>query len=150
MDDEDVVRLRRVTGRLARQFSASAAGEGLTPSQASVLGQIVARGPLSLARLGELAGYSPAMVSRAVGRLRAMSLITRSPGPSDLRTASVTVTASGTLIYQRIQERQTASVSRCLALLDDSRAAALLDALPVLEELDGLLSGPARLRHARP
>ena len=37
MDDETVIRLRRVILRLARQLNAASAGEGLTPTQASVL-----------------------------------------------------------------------------------------------------------------
>ena len=46
MDDEDVIRLRRTIARLARHFNASSTGEGLTPSQASVLGLIVGAGTL--------------------------------------------------------------------------------------------------------
>jgi DNA-binding MarR family transcriptional regulator len=140
MDDEDVIRLRRVVVRLARQFNTSSTGEGLTPSQSSVLGLIVSRGPLLLADLGELEGLNPTMVSRVVGRLHEMNLITRNPGPSDLRTASVAATATGILVCQRIQKRQTDTVSRCLRLLDSSRETTLLEALPVLEELDAIRS----------
>jgi DNA-binding MarR family transcriptional regulator len=139
MDDEDVIRLRRTIVRLARQFNTSSTGEGLTPSQSSVLGLIVSRGPLGLAELGDLEGLNPTMVSRVVGRLHEMNLITRNPGPSDLRTASVAATATGTLVCKRIQRQQTDMVSRCLRLLDSSREATLLEALPVLEELDGIL-----------
>jgi len=139
MDDEDVIRLRRIIVRLARQLNASSTGEGLTPSQPSVLGLIVARGPLSLANLGNLEGLNPTMLSRVVGRLHATNLITRSPGSSDLRTASVTATATGTLTGKRIQEQQRAVVSRCLELLDNSRETVLIEALPVLEELAGML-----------
>ena len=48
MDDDGVTRLRRVIARLARQLNSSATGQGLTPSQASVLALVVARGPVSL------------------------------------------------------------------------------------------------------
>ena len=41
MDADRVTRLRGVIGRLARQLNASSTGEGLTPSQASVLGKDV-------------------------------------------------------------------------------------------------------------
>ena len=37
MDDDGVIRLRRVISKLARQLNASSTGAGLTPSQASVL-----------------------------------------------------------------------------------------------------------------
>jgi len=143
MDDEDVIRLRRTIARLARHFNASSTEDGLTPSQASVLGLIVARGPLSLADLGDIEGLNPTMVSRVVGRLHAMNLIIRIPGPSDLRKASVTATATGTLTCKRIQQQQTAAVSRSLELLDNSRGTVLLQALPVLEELAGVLQRTA-------
>ena len=56
IDEEMAIRLRRVIGKLARQLNASSTGAGLTPSQASVLGLIVARGPLSLVELGQARG----------------------------------------------------------------------------------------------
>ena len=143
MDDENVIRLRRTIVRLARQFGAASTGEGLTPSQSSVLGLIVAQGPLSLAHLGDLEGLNPTMASRVVGRLHAMNLITRNPDPSDLRTASVTATTTGTLTCKRIQRQQTVMVSRCLELLGDSRETVLLEALPALEELAGILQRTA-------
>ena len=43
MDDETVIRLRRVVLRLARQLNAASVGEGLTPTQASVLGIVTHR-----------------------------------------------------------------------------------------------------------
>ena len=73
MDDDGAIRLRRVIGKLARQLNASSTGAGLTPSQASVLGLIVARGPMSLADLGELEGLNPTMLSRVIGGCRRCS-----------------------------------------------------------------------------
>ena len=140
MDDEGVIRLRRIIVRLARQFNSSSTGEGLTPSQSSVLGLIVGRGhPVSLAELGDLEGLNPTMLSRVVSRLHTMNLITRIPDPSDLRAASVTATSTGTLIYNRIKKRQTAVISRFLEHLDDSEDTVLLEALPTLEKLAEML-----------
>ena len=135
MDDDGVTRLRRVIGRLARQLNASSTGEGLTPSQSSVLGLIVGRGPLSLTELADLEGLNPTMLSRVVGQLQVMNLITRIPDPSDLRTASVAVTAEGARINDRIKAQRAAVVSRCLALLPASEETALVAALPALEAL---------------
>ena len=49
MDDDTVTRLRRVVLKLARQLNAASREEGLTPTQASVLGIATTRGPFSLA-----------------------------------------------------------------------------------------------------
>ena len=70
MDNDTVIRLRRVVLKLARQLNAASREEGLTPTQASVLGIATVRGPLSLAELTELEGINPTMLSRVVGALR--------------------------------------------------------------------------------
>jgi DNA-binding MarR family transcriptional regulator len=135
MDDEGAIRLRRVVLKLARQLNASSTGEGLTPSQASVLGLIVARGPLGLTDLGELEQINPTMLSRVIGRLVEMELITRTPDPADLRSVSVVTTTAGRRIDKKIKARRAAAVSHCLELLPAGEVAALTDALPVLENL---------------
>jgi DNA-binding MarR family transcriptional regulator len=149
MDDEGVIRLRRIIVKLARQFNASATGEGLTPSQSSVLGLIVGLGcPVSLAELGDLEGLNPTMLSRVVGRLYAMNLITRTPNPSDLRAVSVTATSTGALVYDHIKKQQAAVVSRCLERLDDPEQKVLLAALSALEELAEMLQRIAAIHEA--
>ena len=134
MDDEGAIRLRRVIVKVARQLNASSTGEGL-PSQASVLGLIVARGPMSLPDLGELEGINPTMLSRVIGRLVTMSLIDRIPDPADLRSVSVVSTAAGRRIDRQIKARRAAAVSQCLELLPASDVSALTKALPALENL---------------
>ena len=109
MDDEGAIRLRRVITKLARQLNASSTGAGLTPSQASVLGLIVARGPLGLTDLGELEGINPTMLSRVIGRLVEMDLITRTPDPADMRSVSVVSTPSGRSVDTKIKTRRAAA-----------------------------------------
>ncbi len=135
MDDAAAIRLRRVIGKLARQLNASSTGAGLTPSQASVLGLIVARGPLGLGELADLEGLNPTMLSRVIGRLQSMAMIERIPDPADLRSVSVASTATGRRTDKQIKARRAAAVSRCLDLLEPTQVAALGQALPALEEL---------------
>jgi DNA-binding MarR family transcriptional regulator len=135
MDEDGAIRLRRVIIKLARQLNASSTGEGLTPSQASVLGLIVARGPMSLPDLGELEGINPTMLSRVIGRLVDMQLIDRIPDPADLRSVSVVGTTAGRRVDKQIKARRAAAVSQCLELLPADEVAALTAALPVLEDL---------------
>jgi DNA-binding MarR family transcriptional regulator len=135
MDEDSAIRLRRVIGHLARQLNASSTGAGLTPSQASVLGLIVARGPLSLMELGKLEGLNPTMLSRVISRLAAMDLINRIPDPEDLRSASVVSLAAGRRVDQQIKARRAAAVSECMQSLGADDVAALTSALPAMERL---------------
>jgi DNA-binding MarR family transcriptional regulator len=144
MDDDGVTRLRRVIARLARQLNSSATGEGLTPSQASVLALVVARGPVSLGELAALEGLNPTMLSRVVGKLQSMELIRRIPDPADLRSASVESTVAGQATDQRVKAQRAAVVSRCLELLDKEQESAITAALPALEALAGKLQRSAR------
>jgi len=147
MDDDGVIRLRRVISKLARQLNASSTGAGLTPSQASVLAVIVARGPVSLADLADLEGLNPTMLSRVVSKLQSMGLIDRIPDPADLRSASVVSTAEGKRIDQQIKARRAAAVSECLTQLTADQVASLTEALPALEALadpDPVPPRPAR------
>lgn len=136
MDAEDVSRLRAVISRLARQLNATSTGEGLTPTQASVLGLVSFRGPLGLAELTELEGLNPTMLSRVVRKLDEDGLIERLPDPSDLRAVRVAVTSAGRLVNDRIRALRTQAVSDCLGRLPEHTGKELLSALPALEALE--------------
>ncbi|WP_344309991.1 MarR family winged helix-turn-helix transcriptional regulator [Fodinicola feengrottensis] len=127
--------MRGVIGKLARQLNTSATGEGLTPTQASVLGLISGRGPLGLAELAELEGVNPTMLSRVVGKLTELELIHRIPDPADARAARVEVTPTGKKTHDRIKARRAAVVSECLDRLPVQTTRTLLEALPALEAL---------------
>jgi len=145
MDDDTVIRLRRVVLRLARQLHAASVGEGLTPTQASVLGVATTRGPLSLAELTEIEGLNPTMLSRAVGKLDSFGLIRRLRNPDDSRAARVEVTPEGQRVYQRITAQRSAIISECVAGLPADQEAALVAALPALENLaEGLRAAVRR------
>ncbi len=150
MDQDTVIRLRRVVLRLARQLNAASADEGLTPTQASVLGITTARGPLSLAELIEAEGLNPTMLSRVVGKLDSFGLIRRLRDPDDSRAARVEVTPEGQRTYQRIAAQRAAIISECVAGLARDQEAALVAALPALENLAEDLRGAVRRARAEP
>jgi DNA-binding MarR family transcriptional regulator len=135
MDVELVARLRGVIGRLARQLNDTSTGEGLTPTQYSVLGLVRRRGPLGLAELAELEGLNPTMLSRIVRVLDENGLIRRRPDPSDLRAARVEITPDGELVHERVREHRTRVLSDCLALLPPETAGILLETVPAMEAL---------------
>ena len=144
VDMESATRLRRVIGRLSRQLVASATGEGLTPSEASVLGQVATRGPLSLAELIDLEGLNPTMLSRVVGALDSAGLLRRIRNPEDLRVGLVEITPEGMKVHNRVTEARNAIVLESAEQLSARKEAALLRALPALEELAEELRSRAR------
>jgi DNA-binding MarR family transcriptional regulator len=135
MEQDTVIRLRRVVLRLARQLHAASADEGLTPTQASVLAITIFRGPISLAELIEIEGLNPTMLSRVVGKLDSFGLIRRLRDPDDFRAARVEVTPEGQATYERIAAQRAAVISECVAGLPPDQEAALVAALPALENL---------------
>lgn len=142
VDADTVVRLRRVIMRLSRAFNDAATHEGLTPAQASVLLVTAVRGPVALADLAAIEHLNPTMLSRVVGKLDAEGLLRRRPNPADQRAALVEVTDDGATIAKRVSDARTAAVAAVLDRLPPDRAAAVLAALPALEELaTGLLEG---------
>lgn len=147
VDNEAVVHLRRVVGRLARHLNAEATGEGLTPSQASVLGQIVVNGPLGVGRLSQIEGLNPTMLSRVIGKLDQSGLIVRRQGPDDLRAVWVECTPAGRRLSERIRKRRTETLSRCVERLPAGHAQSIVAALPALE---ALVSELERLEAAEP
>ena len=155
MDSDTVIRLRRVVLKLARQLNAASREEGLTPTQASVLGIATMRGPLSLSELTELEGINPTMLSRVIGTLDEYGLMKRLRDPDDFRAARVEVTPKGRDVYQRITAQRSAVISESVTGLAADQQAALGAALPALENLaedlrDTVRRGRDRLRDAPP
>ena len=107
----------------------------VTLATASVLGIITNRGPLGLTELTEIEGLNPTMLSRVVGKLDSFGLIRRLRDPDDFRAARVEVTPEGRQTYQRIAAERAAIVSERVAGLPAEQEAALVAALPALENL---------------
>ena len=124
MDNDTVIRLRRVVLKLARQLNAASREEGLTPTQASVLGITTIRGPHSLAELTELEGINPTMLSRVIGKLDSFGLIKRLRDPDDFRAARVEVTPKGRDVYERITAQRSAVISQSVTGLPAVQQAA--------------------------
>ena len=135
MDAELVARLRGVIHRLARELNDTSTGEGLTPTQYSVLALVRNRGPLGLAELTELEGLNPTMVSRIIKVLDERELIRRMPDPHDMRAARLVATELGEQVHGRVREQRTQVLCECLGQLPAETADALLAAVPAMEAL---------------
>lgn len=135
MDAENVTRMRRVIGRLARLLNAAPVSENLTPTQASVLGLVAHRGPIGMTELAEIEGLNPTMLSRVVAKLVEDGLVSRLPDPADQRAVQLAATDRGHDVHERIIDSRTETVAKILDGLSPDVTAALLDALPALEAL---------------
>jgi DNA-binding MarR family transcriptional regulator len=135
VDAENVTRLRRVIGRLARLLNAAPVSENLTPTQASVLGLVAYRGPIGMTELADIEGLNPTMLSRVVAKLVDDGLATRLPNPADQRAVQLEATDAGQDVHLRIIKSRTETVARILDGLSPDVTDALLDALPALEAL---------------
>jgi DNA-binding MarR family transcriptional regulator len=135
VDAEDVTRMRRVIGRLARLLNAAPVSENLTPTQASVLGLVAHRAPIGMTELAELEGLNPTMLSRVVAKLADDDMVRRLTNPADQRAVQLEATTRGHDVHQRILAFRTATVAAILDGLSPDVTEALLDALPALEAL---------------
>jgi len=140
LDPDTVERLRAAIGRLSRRLRTTRAGWGLTQSQISVLFTVLRRGPLGLSELAEIEALNPTMLSRIVGELCQQGLLRRAARADDRRAATVSATARGRRLRERINRERAHALGEQLALLDAEAQELLWAALPALEELAGRLS----------
>jgi DNA-binding MarR family transcriptional regulator len=120
----------RFTRRLRHQ-----AGDDLSPSLVSVLACLERKGPLTLGELATLEHVKPPSVTRMIAALEGRELVRREADPGDGRVSRVSTTTNGSRTLQCSRTRKTAYLAKRLATLNDEDAAALTEALAVLERL---------------
>jgi DNA-binding MarR family transcriptional regulator len=135
VDKDSAARLHDSVARLARRFNVSATQQGLSPTQASILGLIVTKGPIALPDLVRIEGVHPTMLSRVVSKLVDAGLIHRFADPADLRSILVKATRNGVAVRRRISAERAAVVQACVAGLSPDEASMLERALSALEAL---------------
>jgi len=135
LDPESVERLRAAVGRLSRRLRDVPSGASLTPSQLSVLFTVARRGPLGISELAELEAINPTMLSRIVAQLCHDGLLVREARDDDRRAATVSATARGRRLRERVHRERARALGELIATLDGEQRAALEAALPALEEL---------------
>ena len=122
VEQETVERLRAALGMTSRYLRTTDAGEGLTPTELSILATISRRGSLRLTELAEIERVNPTMLSRIAARLAEAHLISREADADDRRAARVEATAAGRALHERIRAQRTASLAAHLDELPDDDA----------------------------
>ena len=142
LDTEAADRLRGAIAKLSRRLRLTVAGSELTPSQITILFTVVRLGPLGLSELAAIEGINPTMLSRMVAQLCQLGLIRRESRADDRRAATVTATAAGRRLRERVHRERARALASYVEELDAHAQAALLAALPALEQLAARM--PAR------
>ena len=128
-------RLRLTMGRLGRRLVHTHPDAGMTPSRLTALGALEAAGPLRIGGLAEILGTSPPTTSRLVEVLYERGLVTRTPDPDDHRATRIALTAEGAALLHALRRCTTDALARRIDDLTGDRRAALVAALPVLEQI---------------
>ncbi|HEY4269121.1 MAG TPA: MarR family transcriptional regulator [Galbitalea sp.] len=139
MNRDEATRLWAIVIRLSRKLNATAADEGLTPTESSVLALLVRDGPLTIGFVTKYEGLHPTMVSRVVGRLVRLGLISRTQDRSDQRTAIVTTTVQGHDVVRRIRAARSQIVGTALDRLPAGQQSNIIRAIAALEDFSRTL-----------
>lgn len=130
----DVARLRMAIARVSRRLRRHELA-GLTPTQLSALATVERAGPLRLGDLAAAEGIAPSTLTRLVTALEDGGHVQRCPVPEDARASTLTITAQGRAVLERIRQESTSLLADRLRTLTSEQLAALAAALPALEQL---------------
>jgi DNA-binding MarR family transcriptional regulator len=126
--------LRLVITRTARRLRQEA-GTDLGPSQTAALATIDRHGPLTPSELARMERIQRPTATRIVARLEEAGLVERVADPSDRRSFTVSATAEGSALMNKLRTRKNAYLARRLRGLDESDLATLERAAAILEDL---------------
>ncbi|HYY19862.1 MAG TPA: MarR family winged helix-turn-helix transcriptional regulator [Streptosporangiaceae bacterium] len=130
----DATRLRVAIARLSRRLRRHELA-GLTPTQLSALATVEASGPMRLGDVAAAEGIAPSTLTRIVTALEDRHYVERCAVPGDARASTLTITARGHEVLERIRHESTAMLAQSLATLRPEQIESLADALPALEQL---------------
>jgi DNA-binding MarR family transcriptional regulator len=119
--------------RLRREDDAS----GVSAPRLSALSVVVFGGPLTIGELAAAEQVRVPTMSRLVGTLEADGLLRRVLDPSDRRVVRVEATAAGRTLLYAGRRRRVAALAADVARLTPNERRAILDAIPLLEQLAG-------------
>ncbi len=134
-----IKRLNRVVGSGAPKMVDSS---GHTPSQSSVLRNLLERGPLSSAELSQLVLVTPAAITGIVDRLEKKGLVERLPKGSDRRVTRIALTPAGVSQGRSLLDPIEEKLAAGLAHLETEQVAGLNRGLQQILALIETAEGP--------
>jgi len=127
-------RLRLVITRTARRLRQQAGTEP-GPSQTAALATVERHGPLTPSDLASIERVQRPTATRIVARLEDAGLVERVADPTDGRSFTVSITAEGRDLMNKLRTRKNAYLARRIRRLDDEDLATLDRAADILEDL---------------
>ena len=112
-------------------------GPDLSAGQASALGTIAKRGPITVGELAECERVTSPMITKIAKNLEQAGLLTRTVDPDDRRVTRLDLTPSGRARLERNRNRKNAWLATRMAELTPDELATLEAAIPLIERLSG-------------
>lgn len=135
----EVTRLRLTVLRLARRIRRNEAS-CFSPPQQSVLAILDSYGPVTPGRLAEIEAVQPPSITRILGQLEKLGLVTREPVKDNLRQVQVRLTEEGHRAAAEVHSGRDEWLASALERLPIDRKTSLMD---IVETLELLLDEPA-------
>jgi DNA-binding MarR family transcriptional regulator len=129
-----LTRLRMTLGRLGRLLRQQNTDD-LSYALMSLLFTISRTQPIAAGDLAQEEGVSPPSVTRSLGRLVDLGLVTREANPEDRRAAVIRLTAKGEQERELILNDREVWLAKHLARLPEEDIQIIVAALPALERL---------------
>lgn len=107
----------------------------LTPTQLSVLGAMLAAGPLTPGALATREKVSPPSITRTLGALVELGLVDKAAHPDDGRQVVVSVSELGTKVLAEERQRRDAWLYLRLQEMDEHDREVLTEAAQILTRL---------------
>lgn len=107
----------------------------LTPTQLSVLGAMIAVGPVTPGALAAREKVSPPSITRTLGALVELGLVVKAEHPDDGRQVVVSISDLGTSVLAEERERRDAWLYLRLQELEPHDRAVLTEAAGILQRL---------------
>ena len=123
--------------RLARRIRVERGDNDLSLSQLAVLGTLSRFGPMSPGELAASENVKPPSMTRTIGCLEAVGLVTRTGHATDRRQIVVELTHAARKVLDDDRRRRDAWLTKRLAGLTPTERDLLRHAAPILERLTG-------------
>ena len=121
--------------RLIGLFRSLSFSDGLSLTATATLATLERSGPCRLTALAAYEGVTQPAMTQLVDRLQGMSLLERTPDPTDGRVVQVRITGEGRALLARRRAVRAERVAELLMRLSPGEQALLTAALPAMEAL---------------
>jgi len=120
---------------LVRRVRAAAAGQGLSLTEAAVLGRLEQFGPATTADLARAEAVKPQSMGTTIATLEEMGLVERKAHPTDGRQMLIELSAKGRELRQTTRTAKQTWLVEAIAKLDGEEREALFAASKILKRL---------------